>query len=170
VARRLGRPVDVRILASSGATVNDVLARQLPRLPADTQVVFISVGANDATHLTPSGSFGSSYRKLLAGMPQGACVVLLGAPDIGSPPRLAQPLRAVVGWRGRMLDRRIRSVARRSGAVYVDIAAATGPAFRRDRSLFAGDGYHPNDAGYALWAGAVSSAMAPAGVVGDACP
>lgn len=159
VARRIGRAVEVRVLASSGGRVADVVDDQLPRVPADAQVVFISVGANDATHLTRLDTFTSSYRQLLAGVPASACVVVLGVPDLGSPPRLAQPLRAVAGWRGGAIDRRIRQQAQRSGATYVDIAGATGPAFRRDRSLFSADGYHPNGAGYGLWAGAVTSAL-----------
>ena len=169
VARRLGRPVDVRVLASSGATVADVVDQQLPRLPPDAQIVFVSVGANDVTHLTRTGEFSAAYRELLAGIPASACVVLLGVPDLGSPPRLAQPLRAVAGWRGRALDREVREIARASGATYVDIAGSTGPAFRRDRSLFSPDGYHPNDDGYALWAGAVTSAMRSAGLPGGKC-
>ncbi len=159
VARRLGRAVDVRVLAMSGARVADVVADQLPRVQADAQVVFVSVGANDATHLTGLDTFTSSYRELLAGVPASACVVVLGVPDLGSAPRLAQPLRAVAGWRGRAVDRRVRQLAQGSGATYVDIAGTTGSAFRRDRSLFSADGYHPDDGGYGLWAGAVTSAL-----------
>ncbi len=170
VARRLGRPVDVRVLASSGDTIADVVARQLPRLPLDAEIVFVSVGANDTTHLTRTKTFSSAYRELLAAVPDTACVVLLGVPDLGSPPRLAQPLRAVAGWRGRSLDRQVRQLARATGATYVDIAGATGPAFRRNRALFSPDGYHPNDAGYELWAGAVTSAMQDAGLPGGRCP
>jgi lysophospholipase L1-like esterase len=115
VARRLARPVDVRVLASGGDTVADVVAQQLPRLAPDVQVVFVSVGANDATHLTRTGTFSSSYEELLARVPQTACVVLLGVPDLGSAPRLAQPLRAVAGGSGRALDREIRKLAKRPG-------------------------------------------------------
>jgi len=170
VARRLDRPVQVRVLAGSGDRIADVVDRQLPQLAEDTEIVFVSVGANDATHLTRAGTFSSSYRRLLDGIPDGACVVVLGLPDLGSPPRLAQPLRAVAGWRGRALDRRVRQLARRSGSTYVDIAGSTGSAFRRDRSLFAADGYHPDDTGYGLWAGAVTSAMDEAGLPGRTCP
>ena len=170
VARRLDRPVQVRVLAGSGDRIADVVDRQLPQLAADTEIVFVSVGANDATHLTRVGTFSTSYQRLLDGMPGGACVVLLGLPDLGSPPRLLQPLRAVAGWRGRALDRRVRDLARRSGSTYVDIAGSTGPAFRRDRSLFAADGYHPDDLGYGLWAGAVTSAMDEVGLPGRTCP
>ncbi len=170
VARRLGRPVQVTVLAEGGATAAEVVDDQVPRVPPDAQVVFVSVGANDTTHLTSIESFSSSYRELVEGLPPTACVVLLGIPDLGSPPRLAQPLRAVAGWRARALDGEVRAIARRSGAIYVDIAGATGAAFRRDRSLFAPDGYHPSEAGYALWAGAVTSAMAEAGIPDGRCP
>jgi hypothetical protein len=42
------------------------------------------------------------------------------------------------------------------GAVYVDIAGQTGPAFRQNRErLYAEDRFHPDAAGYRLWAEAV---------------
>lgn len=170
VAGRLGRPVDVQVLAVSGAKVADVVARQLPQLPTDVQVIFVSVGANDTTHLNTTRSFSSSYSALLAALPKQACVVLLGIPDIGSAPRLAQPLRAVAGWRSRRLDREVRSLARSMGSTYVDIAGTTGLAFRRDRSLFSPDGYHPGVVGYGLWAGAVTAALEGADVPNETCP
>lgn len=169
VASRLGRPVDVQVLASGGTTVADVVEQQLPMVPADAQLVFISVGANDTTHLTSTKSFVSSYREVLAGLPPTACVVLLGVPDMGSAPRLAQPLRAVAGFRGRMVDSEIRKLAKSTRSRYVDIAGTTGSAFRRDRSLFAADGYHPSERGYALWAGAVTSVLGDAIQPDGAC-
>ena len=53
VADRMGRAVRLTVLARSGARIADVLRIQAPalaRLAPD--VVFVSVGANDATHLT----------------------------------------------------------------------------------------------------------------------
>jgi lysophospholipase L1-like esterase len=75
---------------------------------------------------------------------------------MGAIPRFAQPLRAVSGWRGRHVDAEVRRVAAATGAVYADIAGPTGPAFRRHPGrYFAADDFHPSDAGYGLWAGAV---------------
>ena len=46
------------------------------------------------------------------------------------------------------------------GAVYVDIFAHTSSAFRHHPGrYFAKDHYHPNDAGYGLWATAVAPAV-----------
>jgi lysophospholipase L1-like esterase len=118
--------------------------------------VFVSVGANDVTHLTSREDFARQYRALLGRLPSSAEVVLLGVPDMGAVPRLAQPLRAVAGFRGRELDEVVREVAAEAGVTYVGIAAATGPAFRAEPSrMFARDEYHPSAAGYRLWADAV---------------
>jgi lysophospholipase L1-like esterase len=84
-------------------------------------------------------------------------IVLIGVPDMGAPPRLAQPLRALTGWRGRRLDREVKRVARAKGVRYVNLFAATSKPFRSDPSrYFAADKYHPSDAGYGLWADAVA--------------
>lgn len=125
-------------------------------------LVLVSVGANDATHVTGRDAFRARYEEALRALPKGTTtrVVLLGVPDMGSPPRLAQPLRALVGWRGRALDAEVRAVAAAAGATYVDVEGETGPAFRRhpDR-YFAADRYHPSADGYALWADAVIAAL-----------
>lgn len=43
-----------------------------------------------------------------------------------------------------------------------DVTARTGPVFRRDRNLFAADGYHPSAAGYAVWLPVLREAYAAA--------
>jgi len=156
VAVGLGRPVELTVLARSGARIQDVVEDQLPRVDAlRPDVVAVSVGANDAVHLTGAGEYADRWRRL--GPRPGAVVVALGIPDMGSPPRLAQPLRSVVGWRARRLNRSgAPHLAEQGRAIYVDIAGKTGPAFRRDPGrYFAADRYHPSDAGYRLWADAV---------------
>lgn len=167
VAEGLGRPVELRVLAGSGARVADVVEHQLPALAGlAPDVVFVSLGANDTVHLTGRRRFERRYRALLRGLPEDARVVLLGVPDMGSVPRLAQPLRALAGWRGRQLDGVVREVAAATGASYVDIAGATGPAFRADPDrLYAGDDYHPSDEGYKRWAEAVLDVVGSAMLV-----
>jgi lysophospholipase L1-like esterase len=166
VARLLGRPVALTDLGHSGDTVADVLSTQLPRLAAyRPQTVFISIGANDVTHLTSRGEFRRDYAAVLAGLPSSVRrVVMLGVPDMGASPRIPQPLLAIAGWRGRFLDDDVRALAARTPrATYVDIAR-TGRSFRQDpRRYFASDLYHPNDAGYALWARAVVDTLAGQG-------
>ena len=167
-ATLLGEPIRLTDLGHSGDRVSDVLHTQLPRVAAARpDVVFISVGANDVTHLTARGAFRRDYASLLAGLPASVhTIVMLGVPDMGSSWRLAQPLRTVAGWRGQALDTDVRHLAARTHkAVYVDIAGRTGPPFRQDPPrYFASDHYHPNDAGYGLWAQAVAETMRESGL------
>lgn len=161
LASRRGSAVELRVVAVSGARAADVLADQLPAVEGTRPaMVFISMGANDAVHGTRVATFARRYRALLERLPEGADVVVLGVPDMGSPPRLAQPLRFFAGLNGERMDGAARREAERAGATYVDIAAATGPPFRRDPArYFAADRYHPSDAGYRLWADAVIAAL-----------
>lgn len=165
----LARDERVTNLAVSGATLSEVVADQVPKVAADQpDIIYVSVGANDVTHLTRAADFRRDYRKLLAGLPPGVPVVLLGVPDMGAPPRLRQPLRAIAGYRGRQLDRLVRAAtASRAETTYVDIAGPTGPEFRSDPDrFFADDGYHPSAAGYRLWADAVLATPRSARVPG----
>jgi len=164
VAAALDRPVDVTSLAVSGDRVADVVADQLPELAAlRPDVVLVSIGANDVVHLTSRADFRSGYDQLVAAIPDGALLVLLGVPDMGAPPRYLQPLRGIASFRGRQLDGVSVDVARDNDAVYVDIAGETGPTTRSDTDRYlAADRYHPSDDGYALWADAVVDQLEPA--------
>lgn len=152
----------VEVLAVSGATLEDLLDEQLPRLAKvdEPARIYVSIGSNDVTHLTSRRDFRRRYEQLVERLPD-VPVVLLGVPDMGSPPRLLQPLRAIAGFRGRQLDEIAREVAAATPrATYVDIAARTGPPFRSDPArYFSADRYHPSGDGYELWADAVVDAV-----------
>ena len=170
VARRLGRPVDLHVFAVSGARVADAFEVQIPRLAAlepPPDVVVVEIGANDVTHMTGGAAFRRDYEAVLeAALATGARKVLaLGIPAFGTTPRFLQPLRAIVGWRGRRLDEQIREAAAERDVVYVDIAGATGPAFGADPERhYAADDFHPSDEGYLLWTDAVVQALETTGI------
>ncbi len=168
VAEGRDRPVELTTLARSGVTLAEVVEHQLPAVAAaEPDVVFVSVGANDVTHFTSRADFEQRYRRLVAGLPESAEVVLLGVPDMGAVPRLAQPLRAVAGFRGRQLDEVVQEVAADTGSAYVDIAGEAGPLFRADPDrFFAADRYHPSDAGYRRWADAVLDVVQASALLG----
>ena len=159
----------VVMLAVSGATMADLHRVQVPEVAAlEPDRVYVSIGANDVTHLTSETSFAAGYQALLGRLPADVDVVVLGVPDMGAPPRLLQPLRALAGFRGRQLDGLVRRAVadahgrRNAGTTYVDIAGRTGPPFRRDpHRYFAADDYHPSAEGYRLWAEAVLATVGP---------
>jgi lysophospholipase L1-like esterase len=61
-----------------------------------------------------------------------------------------------------MVNRMFTREARSLDLVLAPIAEKTGPAFRRDRSLFHPDRFHPNARGYALWTAVLNEALAQA--------
>lgn len=150
-------------LAVSGARMDDVRGDQLPeavRLRPD--VVLVAAGANDVTGLTRLGAVRDDLRRIADRLRAARCdvaIVVTASPDIGSAPRLAQPLRAVAGWRTRRLNDAVEDVVRDRRLVLAPIAERTGRRFRADRSLFAADGFHPSAEGYATWAAVIEAGL-----------
>jgi len=149
------RPVTMHNFAVSGAKTADVLRDQLASAEASRpDLVLISVGANDVTHLTSVGSVRRDIEAIIARLQAAnprVAIVITGSPDMGAPPRIPRLLRPIAAWRTKRLNRMFESVAAARGVTFAPIAADTGPGFRRDRSLFADDRFHPNARGYATW-------------------
>lgn len=166
VSGELGRPVSLTVLGVSGAQVHEVLDDQLDALPATADVVVVSVGANDVTHLTRRPTFRSRYGELLdrvAELVPDADVVAVGVPDMGSVPRFLQPLRWIAGVRGDQLDDDVEAAAAQRDVAYVDLAGRTGGVFRSDPgAYFADDEFHPGPAGQEVWAAAVATELVTA--------
>lgn len=152
-----GRHVRLVDLGVSGARVADVLTHQVPNaVEAAPDLVFVGIGANDATHLTRLTDVLMDTTAILAALRQtGAPVVVAGAPDMRAAAFL-EPLRTVVGWRGRQVAETIEEVARAMDIPTVPLAAETGPYFVADPPrYYAADDFHPSADGYALWARAI---------------
>ena len=160
------RRVEMTNLSVSGARIGDVLRDQLPR--AETihpDLVLLSVGANDVTHLTPATSMRDSLREIVrrlrAANPEVA-IVITGSPDMGAPPRIPRLLRGIAAWKTRQVNRMFVAEAAGLSLTFAPIAERTGPLFRSDHSLFASDRFHPNERGYAVWVPVLNEALARA--------
>ena len=158
--------VEMINLAVSGAQLSDVREHQLSTaLKVHPDVVLLSAGANDVTHLTTVRSMRSDLRaivqELRAANPD-VKIVITGSPDMGSPPRIPRLLRGIASKRTQQVNEMFEHEARENSLVFAPIATRTGPLFRRDRSLFAPDNFHPNERGYAAWVSVLNEALAQA--------
>lgn len=158
-----GRRVVLKNLGVSGARMRDVVHEQLPRLDSFTpDLVLLAAGANDVTHLTSAASLERDLQRvievLVARNPK-VRIVMTGAPDMSTPPRIPRLLRPVAGWRTKVLNRVFREQAKRDDVTLAPIAEETGPLFARDRTLFDRDEFHPNDRGYATWIAVLNRAL-----------
>lgn len=136
-----GQPPPVLNLSRSGATIEDVLDLQLPALgtaPVDARWVVCTVGSNDLVGSPRPMRARKSLTRLIEQLPGQAVVATL--PARGS-------------LLAKMVNSHIRSEAARLGVATADVDA------RLDswRGRQAADRFHPNDAGYQLWAGAFMS-------------
>lgn len=142
----------------SGARVADVLSEQVSvAIEARPDLIFVGIGANDVTHLTPLGDVERDMSAVLEALNSrtSAAIVVAGAPDMRAAAFL-EPLRSLVGWRGRQVTSVIEAVARDAGAGVVPLAKRTARFFVDDPERhYSDDDFHPGPAGYARWADAI---------------
>ena len=142
-------------VAVPGARAADVAGKQATQAAAfKPDVALVAVGANDITHLTSIGDVRRSVEQIITKLREAnpsVRVILTGSPDMGSPPRIPPLLRQLAGGRTKTLNAELYKLADGHHVFFAPIAERTGPAFRKDRGLFAADNFHPTADGYKLW-------------------
>lgn len=151
LAHRRGRPVAWHLCARTGATASDAARELVPHAPAGQDLALVVLGVNDTLRLRSRRAWRTRLDRVLDSLAPhlapGGRVILAGVPDLGSFPALPQPLRTVLGWHARGLDRELRRLAaQRPGVLHVPVPPLTAP------DLFATDAFHPNADAYAQWA------------------
>jgi lysophospholipase L1-like esterase len=151
-------------LAMGGATVADVLRLQAPRLAreAGSSVAIVCVGGNDVVRRTAPAAFAADYAALVerirAALPT-TVLVLCGVPDVALSPLFTGRDGDAIARLVRADDDAVRALARRTGAHFVDLFAAT-RARRADATRFLSDDrFHPSDAGHAAFAEALAPVL-----------
>lgn len=154
VAIHLGERFYVTALsvAVGGAKARDVLAEQVDAaLEVDPDIVYLSVGSNDALRATPVSRFETEYldivERLHASVP---AVGLSGVGDLGTIPRLPEPMRGVARVRARSIDRAIARVTAQFPRAVKSNPWVVMEAFV-DNDYFAGDLFHASAVGHLLF-------------------
>ncbi|WP_255546677.1 SGNH/GDSL hydrolase family protein [Glaciihabitans sp. dw_435] len=139
-----GMTVNVANLGVSGSTVRGALLQQLPKLRKLTpDIVTVSIGANNMADFD-AVTFESDLNRLFEGLPAHAIVA-----DLPSFYFLPAEKNVIVA------NAVVHRLAQKYGFPVVPLHART----RRQglwgvTTQFAGDLFHPNDRGYAVWASA----------------
>jgi len=153
---RAGYRVQLSAVAVAGSRTTDLgpqVSRALLRSP---HIAVVLVGAGDATHGSRLEAVRRHLGEAVGRMRSAHVPVVVGCcPDLGAAPCFPQPLRGLVGWRGRQVAAAESNATDAAGGLAVDLAAATGGVFRADRGTFSEDGFHPSPDGYRLWAEAL---------------
>jgi len=142
-------------LCVSGATTSDVLRDQLENgLSASPNLVTLGIGINDIGHGFSLEQFSRNYEEILTRLKSStrAAIVVTNIPDISNAPRIPQAIRAEYHHRIVEFNRKLEEIAARHGVTVFDVYTITHEQLPAHPEFFSGDGFHPADEGYELWA------------------
>lgn len=155
--------VDLRSVAVGGSTASSLVESQLEEaILHEPDLIFVSVGANDAIKGVPRRRFEQHLDRVIAELSDtGATVVQSGVGELGSIPRLFPPLSNLISSRARRFDSVHWKVAESHGTVVVDQRSDDIDVWYRDRDLWSPDLFHVSAAGHERWANTVWATVGP---------
>lgn len=168
ISRRLGRPVDLHVLAVVGATSQRLHPQVAAARELAPELAVIVVGGNDITHGTYLAvavrHLATAVRELRAA---GARVVVGTCPDLGTIRPLRPPLRQLARRWSRQLAAAQTTAVVAAGGWPVPLGDLLGPRFAAEpHRMFGQDLFHPSPDGYAT----ATAALLPAALAALTAP
>ncbi len=148
-------------LAVDGATVREVLAKQLPAVAArNPDLVSVTVGMNNIRlrsfdEMSFKADLGQLFERLAA---TEVTLLTCTLPDLTAVLSLSPELQEIVRERLRVASDIIREQAESYSAACLDLWSLPGVT---DRELYGPDGAHPNPRGHQFLAAAFADKLAP---------
>lgn len=150
LSRKLSAKAQVELfnLARAGATSEDVVINQLPKvLSLKPDLITLLIGTNDIHNLVPLKDFESNYRTIAAALKKsGAKVHLLSIPYLGSDKIIYFPYKFALEERTKQFNGVIKKVSIDYGFKYLDLYA-----IEKSANFYSSDEFHPSDNGYRQW-------------------
>lgn len=147
--------IAVNNFSQSGSTTHDVVIKQLePAIALKPDIVLLSVGANDVTHITSLDALEKDLNEIMKKLIQSNCnvkIIVTGTPDMGTVKRFLPPLSWIATLQSKRLNSIFNTIVTKHNITYAPIFETVGPIFRNNQSLFSNDNFHPNNDGYAVW-------------------
>ena len=165
LARRLSREWERgakwRAVGENGATTADIVRRYLAEATAQKyDLIFVSIGANDALTLRSRRAFRRNFRTILRrlrSVSPHALILVSSFPGFAQFAALPNPLRWALALHSQSLEEAARRFALAEPGVLM-----SPPAPKYTPGFFATDGFHPSAQGYREW---VDFALGDAGLV-----
>ena len=145
--QQLSRPVQWFAYGKNGARLADVCLTLLPQHLHQADIILVSIGVNDTTRLSSLKHWQQHLQLLVSKIRQqsSAPIRFLTLPPMHQFTALPSPLRSVVGFRARALDKILRqTISSLHDCAVIDYQTPMKAHF------LAEDGYHPSAAGYAV--------------------
>lgn len=146
--------VVVKSFAVGGSMAHDLVTAQMePAFEFEPDLVFLSVGANDALKGVTSKKFEEDLRILVDGFTsRGAVVIQSGVGDLGTIPRLLPPLRQLLTRRALRFNDVHERLAEEHGSYVVPQRDSPAEIWYKDRDMWSADLFHVSSRGHQVWA------------------
>lgn len=146
------QPINWHILAENGATLSQL--NQLNSGLIHPDILLITVGVNDTTKFTSTRNWLMQIKQCVSQFSgPNSQVFFTQVPDMALFPALPFPLNRFIGLRSQLLDTCLKSLCHRSNWTFIEASLPI------QAKWMAIDGYHPNQAGYQVWAEQISHSM-----------
>lgn len=142
-------------LGRSGDRVKHVIKNQLPQVVAlKPNLITVSIGVNDIRGHVKLSQFEKDLAYLIETMQRetDAKIVINNIPDFSALPTLPIYLRIASKILIHRFNRSIEKISDSFGLTLVDIFKVSRKFCKQWKNFISNDGYHPSDAGYAIWA------------------
>jgi len=155
------RGVRWRAIGENGATTGDIARRFLDEASSEQyDVVFLTIGANDALQIRSRGAYRRDLRRILRrlrSVSPKALILVSAMPGFLQFEALPNPMRWALHLHAQNLEAAARSFVRSEPGVIM-----SPPAPPYTPGFFASDRFHPSAAGYRDW---VDFALSDAGLI-----
>ncbi len=145
-------------LGKSGDRIRNVIENQLPQvLTLKPDLVTVSIGANDIRGRVKLSQFEKDLTFLVETLQRetDAKIIINNIPDFSTLPTLPIYIRIASKILIHRFNKSIEKISDNFGLTLVDIFKVSRKFTKQWRDFISTDGYHPSDAGYALWAQAI---------------
>ena len=151
LAALTGRGVSWRAIGENGADAREFIERYLDEACASaSDIIFLSIGANDALGLRSRGAFARDIRTILGRLREAnpeADILVSSLPAFFRFELLPQPLKGNLSLHSRSLEDAARAVIAQTAGVHM-----SPPPPPYTDGFFASDLFHPSEQGYRDWA------------------
>ncbi|GAC1412484.1 MAG: hypothetical protein NVSMB66_1550 [Candidatus Doudnabacteria bacterium] len=140
-------------VAISGAETQDVIDKQLTKIiNLNPQIVTISIGANDLTHLVSSAQILGNYKFIITNLTQktDAKIYITSIPAVQNAKLLPWWYRHLINSKAQRLNPQIAALASDRVSI-VNIHDFGWDKYPDIQATFAADNFHPSDLGYQNW-------------------
>ena len=145
-------------LGKGGARVRDVVESQLAKtIELKPNLITISVGGNDLHRRTKLKHFEKDFLHLIKTLKEktDAEIIISNIPDVSLLPTLSIFVKYLSKFMTERLNRVINKYAKQFRCILIDLYEESRIYSKKYTDLISGDGFHPSDRGYSLWANAI---------------